>query len=196
MSRPAVSSAISRCERGVAAVEFALLLPVLALIVIGTLEVGYRIYAVSVSNGAIREAARMASTGQYTGAEIDTHVTDQIHAFRADADVKIKKKSYSDFTGVNLPEPVVSGTVASGTYCFDDINKSGSWEEDRGKDGLGNAEDVIYYEVTTTYPTLFKFSETVLKFDASTKVVENTIVSNEPFAAVTTSVPPRICKTA
>lgn len=187
---------LAQCKRGIAAVEFALLLPVLCLIVIGTMEIGYRIYAVSVSNGAIREAARMASTGEYTGAEIDAQVTEQIQAFRKDADVKIVKKSYSDFTGVGLPEPVVSGTVASGTYCFDDINNSGSWEEDRGKDGLGNAEDVIYYEVTTTYPTLFKFSENVLHFSASTKVVENTIVSNEPFAAVVTTVPPRICKTA
>jgi Flp pilus assembly protein TadG len=186
--------ALGRCERGAAAIEFAMLLPVLCVLVIGTMEVGYRIYAISVSNGAIREAARMASTGQYTGAQIDAEVTKQIHEFRKDAGVAIAKKSYSDFTGVGLPEPVTSGSVESGTYCFEDINKNGNWDEDRGKDGLGGAEDVINYEVTTTYPTLFKFSETVLKFSSGTKIVESTIVSNEPFAAVVKTTPPTVCK--
>ena len=182
------------CERGAAALEFAMLLPVLCVLVIGTMEVGYRIYAISVSNGAIREAARMASTGQYTGAQIDAEVTKQIHEFRKDAGVAIAKKSYSDFTGIGLPEPVTSGSVESGSYCFEDINKNGNWDEDRGKDGLGGAEDVINYEVTTTYPTLFKFSETVLKFTPGTRIVESTIVSNEPFAAVVKTTPPTVCK--
>jgi hypothetical protein len=187
-------SLLSRCERGAAAVEFAMLLPVLCVVIIGTLEVGYKIYAVSVSNGAIREAARMASTGGFTGAQIDAFVVNQIHAFRKDATVSIVKKSYSDFTGVGLPEPVTSGSVESGTYCFDDVNRSGSWEADQGTSGLGDAEDVIYYEVTATYPTLFKFSEKVLKFNASTKITMNTIVSNEPFAAVVNTPPPNICR--
>ncbi|QNP43212.1 pilus assembly protein [Sphingomonas daechungensis] len=121
------------CERGAALVEFAMLLPVLCLLIIGTLEVGYRIYAVSVSNGAIRAAARMASTGQYTGTQIDAEVVKQIRSFRKDATVSIVKKSYSDFTGVGLPEPVTSGSIASGTYCFDDINNNGTWDADRGK---------------------------------------------------------------
>ena len=184
---------INGCERGATIVEFAMVLPVLCVLVMGTMEVGYRIFAVSVSNGAIREAARMASTGEYTGTQIDAAVTKQIRAFRKDATVSIVKKSYSDFTGVGLPEPVTSGSVASGTYCFQDINNSGSYEDDRGKDGLGGAEDVINYEVTATYPTLFKFSEKVLKFNASTKIVESTIVSNEPFAAVVKTTPATIC---
>ena len=174
--------------------EFALLMPVLCLIVMGTLEVGYRIYAVSVSNGAIRQAARMASTGGFTGTQIDTHVVNQIRKFRKDANVQIVKKSYSDFTGVGLPEPVTSGSIASGTYCFEDVNKNGTRDDDQGTSGLGGAEDVIYYEVTATYPTLFKFSENVLKFSPTQTVKLNTIVSNEPFAAVVRTPPPTVCK--
>lgn len=187
-------SSLKRCDGGTAVVEFALLLPVLCLVIIGTLEVGYRIFAVSASNGAIRAAARMASTGEYTGTQIDAEVVKQIHAFRKDATVTIVKKSYADFTGVGLPEPVTSGSVASGTYCFDDINNNGNLDADRGTNGLGGAEDVIYYEVTATYPTLFKFSEKVLRLSPTTKIVENTIVSNEPFAAVVNTNPPKVCK--
>lgn len=194
MSRGAKRRSIAGCERGASLVEFAMVLPVLCVLVMGTMEVGYRIFAVSVSNGAIREAARMASTGEFTGAQIDARVTNQIRSFRKDATVQIVKKSYSDFTGVGLPEPVTSGSVESGTYCFEDINKNGNWDEDRGKDGLGGAEDVINYEVTTTYPTLFKFNEKVLKFSSVSKITESTIVSNEPFAAAVKTTPPTVCK--
>ena len=83
------SSVLGRCDRGAAAVEFAMVLPVLCVVIMGTLELGYRIYAVSVTNGAIRNAARMASTGGYTGTQIDDLVTKQIHAFRKDATVQI-----------------------------------------------------------------------------------------------------------
>lgn len=185
--------ALRRCERGATIVEFAMVLLPLCITIMGAMEMGYRIYAISVSNGAIREAARMASTGGFTGAQIDAQVTDQIHAFRSDAVVKIEKKSYRDFTGVGLPEPITSGSVESGTYCFDDINNNGNRDLDQGADGLGGAEDIIYYEVTTTYPTLFGFSQR-FGMDPNTTVSLNTIVSNEPFAAVVRTTPPRVCK--
>jgi hypothetical protein len=179
---------------GAAMIEFALLLPVFCLIVMGTMEVGYKIYAVSVSNGAIREAARMASTGEFNGAQIDAEVKKRIQAFRSDANIVIVKKAYSDFTGVGLPEPVTSGSIESGTYCFQDVNKNGSRDDDQGTSGLGGAEDIIYYEVATSYPTLFKFNEKVLKFPSINTVKLNTIVSNEPFAAVVRTTPPTVCK--
>ena len=128
------------CRKGVAAVEFALILVPMLLFIMGTMELGFRIYAISVTNGAVREAARMASTGTYTGAQIDSEVTSSIKALRSDAVVAIVKKSYDDFTGVGLPEPITSGSVASGTYCYKDINGTKSWENDQGTTGLGGAE--------------------------------------------------------
>ena len=185
---------IRRCDQGAALVEFALILPALLMFVMGALEIGYRVYAVSVVNGSLREAARMASTGGYTGAEIDQKVTSMIRDWRSTANVAIVKRSYSDFTGVGLPEPITSGTVESGTYCYQDINKNNIWDADRGADGLGGAEDVIYYEVTMTYPTLMKFTQKAFGLGAVTTVKQNTIVSNEPFAAVVRTPPPTVCK--
>lgn len=174
-------------------VEFALILTPLLLSVLGTMEVGYRIYALSTTNGAIREAARMASTGQYTGAQIDAKVTEMIKAFASSANVAIVKKSYSDYTGVNLPEPVTSGSRSSGKYCYQDINDNNQWDDDRGRDGLGGPEDVINYEVTVTYQTLFGFSQRTLGYGATSTIEQNTIVSNEPFAAVVDVEPKTLC---
>jgi Flp pilus assembly protein TadG len=51
----------ARLDRGAVAVEFALLLPVLLLIIVGTIEFG-RVYSqVQVYNGAAREGARCAA---------------------------------------------------------------------------------------------------------------------------------------
>jgi Flp pilus assembly protein TadG len=55
------TSDTGRLDRGSVAVEFALLLPILLLIVVGTIEFG-RVYSqVQVYNGAAREGARCAA---------------------------------------------------------------------------------------------------------------------------------------
>ena len=182
-TRPSSKLHLRSSEQGVAIVEFALILPVLLLFIIGALEIGYRIYAITVVNGAVRDAARMASTGEFTGTQIDNKVREMIQAFRPNANVQIIKKSYSDFTGVGLPEPIKSGTRESGTYCYEDINNNGQWDQDRGSNGLGGAEDVIYYEAKFTYPALISYSQKAFGYPAEITVSQNTIVSNEPFAA-------------
>lgn len=181
------------CEKGLALVEFALLAPVFLLFVLGGLEIGYRVYAEAIVNGALREAARMASTGEYTGAQIDAKVTSMVHEFRDDAGVEIDKLSYSSFSGVGTSEPVTSGTIESGTYCYLDINDNDQWDEDQGAAGLGGPEDVIYYEVTMTYGTLMGFTKKTLGLPDLSTIQQNTIVSNEPFAAVVRTTPAPTC---
>ncbi len=181
------------CEKGSTLVEFAIILLPLCMIIMGTLELGYRIYAMAVVNGALRDAARMASTGQYTGAQIDSQVTGAIQSFRHNATVTIVKKSYSDFTGVGVAEPVTSGSVASGTYCYVDVNGNGQWDADQGTTGLGNPDDVVYYDVTATYPTLFPFSQKMFGLGSITTIESNTLLSNEPYAPPVTSDPPTLC---
>ena len=59
-------------ERGAVAVEFALILPVLLLIVVGTIEFG-RVYSqVQVYNGAAREGARCAAVMATSFADCNT----------------------------------------------------------------------------------------------------------------------------
>ena len=181
------------CDAGAALVEFALILPAFLLFVMGGLEIGYRVYAIAAVNGALREATRMASTGSFTGPQIDSKVTSMIHDFRPDATVTIKKKSYADFTGVGTAEPITSGTIESGTYCYQDINKNNQWDEDQGADNLGGPEDVIYYEVTMRYSTLMDYTKSKIGLPDMSTVKQNTVVSNEPYAAVVRTTPQTKC---
>lgn len=182
-----------RCEKGVAAVEFALVLLPVCTLIMGSIEIGYRIYAMSVIDGALRDATRMASTGQYTGPQIDAMVTDTIHTFRSSMNVTIVKKSYASFTGVGVAEPITSGSIASGHYCYQDINGNGQWDADQGANGLGNPDDVVYYQVTASYPTLFGFTQPILGIGSTTTVSANTLVSNEPYAPPVVNQPPTNC---
>lgn len=193
MKMPAFLHRYHSEEGGVAAVEFALLLVPLCILLMGSLELGYRVYAQAIVVGSLREAARMASTGGYTGSAIDAYVTSRLSNFRSNSTVVIDKRSYSDFTGVGQAEPVTSGVGGVGSYCFQDINNNGSWDQDQGASGLGGAEDAIYYQVNFSYDTLFPFMVNALGMTTRTTVSANTIVSNEPFAAVTPRTLATIC---
>lgn len=180
-------------QQGASAVEFALLMGPLLLIIMGSIEFGYRFYAQAIVTGTLRTAARMASTGQKTGDEIDAYVTSRLKAFRADGSVRIDKKSYANFSGVGTPEPVTTGSVELGSYCYSDVNKNGRWDMDSGTPGLGQPEDVIYYQASLSYKRLLPSVFTMMTTGPVVTVKGNTIVSNEPFAARNVMTPQTLC---
>ncbi len=72
MKRPPASSRKSR-DRGVAAVEFALVVPVLLLIIFGIIDFGRMLNAQITLTGAAREGVRLAALG-YANAAIQARV--------------------------------------------------------------------------------------------------------------------------
>ena len=94
----------SRSDCGAVAVEFALILPVLLLIVVGTIEFG-RVYSqIQVYNGAAREGARCASV-------MATPFAAGCNSFSA---VQARIDSASD----PYPDPP-DATITPGTGCTD-----------------------------------------------------------------------------
>lgn len=61
-------------RRGVAAVEFAIIMPVMALFIVGLWEVGRMVEVQQYLNNAVREGARQASTGVKTTAQVQATV--------------------------------------------------------------------------------------------------------------------------
>jgi Flp pilus assembly protein TadG len=55
---------------GTATVEFALVLPVILTLMLGTWEVGRMVEVQQILNNAVREGGRHAATGQYTNAQV------------------------------------------------------------------------------------------------------------------------------
>jgi Flp pilus assembly protein TadG len=171
---------------GATIVEFAFVAPVLVLTLLGLFDLGYKSYVASVLQGALHDAARMATVGDRTTAQIDTAVNARLHAFSTGATITIAKKSYSDFAGVKVAEKITSDTVPLNQYnstdCYEDYNGNGAYDTDRGKSGLGNSEDVVNYDITISYPRLFPLTK-LMGLPANDSVHGSTVLRNQPYGS-------------
>lgn len=187
---------LARNTRGTTIVEFAMILTPLLMLLMGAIELGHMSMARSTVEGALREAARMATTGNSTSANIDTFIKGRVQMVSG-ARVTIVKKAYDDFEQVNRPEPLTSDVAPIGQFnpgdCFRDLNENAKWDTDSGSSGLGGAEDIIYYEVTLDYPPLFPFMKVVPGFPDSIQLSANTVLRNEPYAKGVNFTPKIIC---
>jgi Flp pilus assembly protein TadG len=191
MTRHRTLRALRRDTSGAAIVEFALILPVMCLMLVGTLDLGYRSYVASVIQGTLHDAARMATVGGITTPQIETFVQTRLRAFSRNATITTSTRSYSDYSGVKVAETITQDTVPLGTYnagdCFQDANGNGNYDTDRGRAGTGASEDVVYFEVTMTYPHILPVGK-LFGWSANVTTTQNTVLRNQPFAARNNSV--------
>jgi Flp pilus assembly protein TadG len=189
MIRRVPARSLRRDQRGVTLVEFAMISPALCLVLIGILDLGYRAYVGSIVQGALHEAARMATVGGVTQAQIDARVQGRLQAFSRNATITTNQMSYAEFTDVRLPERLVVDTPPLGVYnqgdCFEDANGNGTYDLDRGRGGTGGADDVVLYEVTMTYPRLLPMAG-LLGWSEDVTINSSTVLRNQPFAARST----------
>lgn len=182
-------------RRGATVVEFALVLPALCLVILGLLDLGYRSYVASAVQGALFEAARLATVGNVTGDQLDTQIRSRLRPFAAPDDVVITKKSYYDFTKVKKPEVITNDTIPIGEYndtdCFRDSNGNGRYDLDRGKSGLGGSDDIVHYEIALTYDRFVPIS--MLGGEERVTIRSGTSLRNQPFASRAPSSEPEIC---
>jgi Flp pilus assembly protein TadG len=93
-----MNRAVRREERGQTLVEFALILPILVLVLFGILDLGRAVYAYSTINNAAREAGRLAIVDQTAG-HITARATEQAVSLAVGSgDV------YVDFRAAATPE--------------------------------------------------------------------------------------------
>lgn len=170
-------------------VEFAIVAPVLCITLMGFLDLGYRSWVNSMVQGALHDAVRMATIGDKTGDQIDTHVKTSLADITKGATIKITKSSYEDFSQVKKPEAITQDLAPVGQYnagdCFDDYNRNGQWDADRGKAGLGTADDILNYEVQVSFPGITPMRG-LLGWPATETVTGSTVLRNQPYAARST----------
>jgi len=182
--------ALGRDSGGATIVEFALILPVLCMLLLGTLDLGYRSYVSSVVQGALHDAARMATVGNVSTATIQTYVQNKLQAFARNATITTTTRSYADYSGVKVAETITQDTAPFGSYnpgdCFQDANGNGVYDTDRGRSGTGGAEDVVYFEVTMTYPHILPVGQ-LFGWGSNVTTTQNTVLRNQPYAGRSTS---------
>jgi hypothetical protein len=172
-------------ERGFTAVEFALISIPLFTLLMGSIEFGLAMFAKASTDGALKEAARMATTGDVAitgvnGANIDAMVTRKAKVVKS-AQVTITKQFYDRFDQIRQPEQKTSGG-ATPPYCFKDDNRNQTWDLDPGQSGMGGADDIINYKVSVSYRPLFPLVTNWITGEPNMTFSSEVSLRNEPFA--------------
>jgi Flp pilus assembly pilin Flp len=184
-------------ERGVAVIEFALLTPVLLVMLMGIFDLSYNLYTQALLEGAIQQAAR-ASTLEFASdntSTIDAAVTKVVQDIAPGATLTFNRTSYASFSGIGKPEDYTdtnkNGRCDAGEP-YEDINDNGMWDSTQGSSGQGGSRDVVVYQVTTTYPRpfpLWKF----LGMSPNYTLTSKTVLANQPWSNLVVNPTVRNC---
>ena len=178
-------SALLRDRRGVTAIEFGLLAPVLLVGLLGLFDLGHNMYTKALLIGAIQKAARDSTIEGASGSEtlLDRRVADAVRAIAPGAALTFTRRAYTSFTDVHAPEDftdIDGDDLCNNGEPFEDANGNGAWDADRGAAGFGGARDAVLYTVTVRYPRVFAYaamfgqSRTMLLSSA-------TVLRNQPY---------------
>jgi len=179
---------LSRDTGGVTAVEFALIAPVLILLTLGTIDVGYTLTVNRLLEASAREASRFGITGN---APEDRTREEQIRRIvertLIGSDVAgrlaIDVRAYKSFDNVGQPEPFEDSNgngVRDAGETYTDVNGNGTWDSDMGVPAAGGAGEVVVYTLTYPQPVLVPFMIPVYGGDTITHEAR-AVVRNEPF---------------
>lgn len=145
-------------ERGSAAVQFALVSPLLLLLVFGGFEVAIALFVSGSLEAAVLAASRVGATGFTTKGVTRERMIAGIIEARTFGWVKAKEADirtliYSRFEDIGQPESYVDKNF-NGRYDggepFSDVNGNGKWDSDMGRAGLGGPNDIVLYDVQFT----------------------------------------------
>ena len=179
-------TSLRRDERGVTIVEFALIAPVLMLMLMGLLDLAYNMYTTEMLQGAIQKAARDSTIEGSSGkeAQLDAIVTKAVQAVAPGAALNFDRRSYSSFTDAGRPEDYTDvdndGTCNNGEP-FEDVNGNGTWDRDRGQAGFGGARDAVLYTVTVKYQRPFPVAGFIPGQSKDFTLSAATVLRNQPY---------------
>jgi len=181
--------ALDRDERGASALEFALVLPALVLLVLGVLEYGLVLFLRVSLDHALGEAARFGITGRTlpgrSREEAVRAVLEERLPALVDADsLRIDTLVYPDFDSIGRPEPFVdrngNGTRDPGEP-YTDVNGNGRWDDDMGAPGAGGPDAVVLYRVRTVWRLVTPLAPVLAPPDGRLVLESAVAVRNEPF---------------
>jgi hypothetical protein len=176
-------------QKAATAVEFALVGPVLFLLIFGIVEFGLCFTANIVLQNAIKTAARTGRTGYVDDAStrdatVRRIVKEQASVLLDYTKIAFTSKAYGGLSGVGTPEPFIdangNGKRDDGE-TYTDVNGNGTWDEDSGVDGYGGASQIVVY--TASYPWAF-FTPLIGKLvstDGTLTLTATAVIQNEPY---------------
>jgi Flp pilus assembly protein TadG len=183
-------AALRRDRRGAALVEFAIIAPVMGLVLLGAFDTGHSLYMRAVLQGIVQKVARDSAlesgtvTQQQTA--LDNKVRASVAAIANNANITITRRFYRTFADAAAaqPEPYTdtnhNGTCDQGEP-YQDENLNNTWDRDGGDAGQGTAKDRTVYTVSLSYPRLFPLYK-IIGGSNTTRISAATVLENQPYS--------------
>jgi Flp pilus assembly protein TadG len=182
-------AACGRDEAGATAVEFALVGPVLFLLLMGCIELGIVYAANMLLKHSVYTAARSGRTGFVPAkttqtAAIRTIVQNEAGILMDASKLTIEAKSYTGFDTLGKPEPFVdknkNGKRDEGE-TFTDVNGNGKYDTDQGATGYGGTNEVVLYTVTYPWTFFTPLLGRIMAPNGALTLSATAVVQNEPY---------------
>lgn len=172
-------------ERGVTVAEFALIAPALILTIMGLFDLSYNLYADTMIEGAVQNAARDASIERYVNdpSALDEQVRKAVNGVVPGATVTFVRSAYTDYSDVGQAENFTDTNgdgICNNNESFEDVNGNSVWDADRSLAATSGARDAVVYEVTAVYDRMFPVPS-VVNLDPEVTVTARTLLRNQPF---------------
>lgn len=176
-------------ERGAAVLEFAILAPFLAALLVGLFEFSLFLTAEFLLESAVAEAARFGITGRTVGADDREAAIRAVLERRGGALLRVEQLEletlvYPDFASIGEPEPWVDEN-GNGAYDpgepWSDLNGNGQWDADMGVVGLGGPNAVVLYRATYPWRFVTPLVRAFFPPDGTLRMTATMAVRNEPF---------------
>jgi Flp pilus assembly protein TadG len=187
---PRRSIGLLRDARGATAIEFAIVAPVMMLMLVGGFDLGHTLYMSSVLEGVVQKAARDGGLEGSTVAEkqeaIDTKVKSAVHDLSFDAAIDISRRYYKTFskaaeaTAETYTDNNHNG-VCDNNEPFIDTNNNNTLDDDGGDAGQGGAKDLVLYTVKVSYPRIMPLSTMVPGVPPVVNLTATTLLGNQPY---------------
>lgn len=151
-----------RSARGATALEFALVTPLMLILLFATIDLGMETLLDSALEHGAQSAARIGMTLQTPGGvSREQAVYNEVLYWvgpwlQTPSQLTVSQQTYPAFSDIGMPEPCNDDSYAQTGVCtgpFTDVNGNGHWDSDMGMNGLGGYGAIVRYQFSVRRPT-------------------------------------------
>lgn len=181
--------ALLRADDGVSAIEFAIVAPVLVMLVFAIIEFSLIMVVYNVMESATSISSRLGKTGFVVAGQtreqtILNSIKDRAGNLIKGDMLTVTSKFYKQFDQINDPEPYIDAN-GNGNYDngenYTDVNGNAQWDADMGASGYGSANDVVVYSVSYPWPIATPIIRELVGSDGAYTITTHAVVKNEPY---------------
>lgn len=195
MTRRLALNQLAANRRGATVIEFAIVAPVLGLLLLGAFDTVHSLYMRGVLQGIVQKTARdsalesASSPNAVTAAAlqdaIDAKVRAQVRALANNATITFTRRYYRTFSKAAAALAETYTDINGNGVCddnepFDDDNANGVQDRDGADSGQGSAKDRTVYTVVVSYPRFFPLYR-IIGGSNATRISAATVLQNQPY---------------